>query len=55
MKKKLTKYDFFSINRGLNQNYNSKSFFGFHVKSITHGEEMKLNYFERKRKTGGKK
>lgn len=54
MKKKLTKYDFFSINRGLNQNYNSKSFLGFHFKSITHGEEMKLKRIEH-RKTGGKK
>lgn len=54
MKKKLTKYDFFSINRGLNQNYNSKSFLGFHVKSITHGEEIKLKRIEL-RKTGGRK
>lgn len=52
MKKKLTKYDFLAINRRLNENYNTKMFFGFHNKAITHGEEMKLNYIEHKRKRG---
>lgn len=46
MKKKLTKYDFFAINRLLNQNFNKRGFCGLPTKAIEHGEELKLNYKE---------
>ncbi len=45
MKKKMTKYDFFAINRRLNQNSNKRGF----SKAIEHGEELKLNREENKK------
>ncbi len=42
MKKKLTKYDFFAINRCLNQNFNKRGFCGMPTKAIEHGEELEL-------------
>ena len=50
MKKKLTKYDFLAINRRLNQNFNHRGFWGLRIKAIEHGEELKLNRKEQKRK-----
>lgn len=46
MKKNLTKYDFFAINRRLNNNCNSEGY----VKAIKQGELLKLNRKEQKRK-----
>lgn len=49
MKKKLNKFDFFAINRCLNQNYNTTQDYGTARKKITHGEELKLNRKEGKK------
>lgn len=44
MKKKLNKYDFLAINRGMNQNFNAgQSWGGINQLNITKGEELKLN------------
>lgn len=49
MKKKLTKYDFFAINRRLNRNYNAPQNYCGVVKKISHGEELKLNRKEQRK------
>lgn len=48
MKKQKTKFDFFAINRAMNQNFNGKKdYFGWN-KKLDKGEEMKLNRKEQK-------
>ena len=55
VKKKLNKFDFFAINRRMNQNYNTtQDYYGAH-KRINHGEELKLNRKESKKSIGGVK
>lgn len=44
----MTKYDFFAINRRLNQNFNKGGFCGMLTKAIEHGEELKLNRKQQK-------
>lgn len=48
MKKAKTKWDYLAINRRLNQNYNKSKVLGVLIQNITKGEELKLNFKERK-------